>query len=99
MRHCTSLSVLEFWGSIAGPVKSNTVSPTRGYCGTVQYGIMVRLDFGKKCDTELHTEFLEKYGTVRKYGIIFSEKISYRTVTYGIFERYEITVRYFFRGI
>ena len=37
----------------------------RGYCGTVRYGITARLDFGKKYDTELRTEFLEKvrYGT------------------------------------
>ena len=33
---------------------------SRGYYGTVRYGITVRLDFGKKYDTELRTEFLEK---------------------------------------
>ena len=34
--------------------------PARGYYGTVwNYGT-VRLDFGKKYDTELRTEFLEK---------------------------------------
>ena len=33
---------------------------SRGYYGTVRYGITVRLHFGKKYDTELRTEFLEK---------------------------------------
>ena len=44
---------------------------TRGYYGTVRYGITVRLDFGKKYDTELRTEFLEKvrYGTEIRYYI------------------------------
>ena len=48
---------------------------SRGYYGTVRYGITVRLDFGKKYDTELRTEFLEKvrYGNTILY-------FPYRTV-------------------
>ena len=39
--------------------------------GLLRHGITVRLDFGKKCDTELRTEFLEKvrYGTEIRYYI------------------------------
>ena len=36
------------------------------------------------------------YEKVRYYR---TEKIPYRTVTYGIFAKYEITIRYIFRGI
>ena len=46
-------------------------SQTRGYYGTVRYGITVRFDFGKKYDTELRTEFLGKvrYGMEIRYYI------------------------------
>ena len=48
---------------------------------TVRFGITVRLDFGKKYDTELRTEFLEKvrYGTEIRYYIFRTVPYSFRT--------------------
>ena len=53
----------------------------RGHYGTVRYGITVRLDFGKKCDTELRTEFLEKirYVTEIRYYIFHTVPYTFRT--------------------
>ena len=46
--------------------------------GLLRYGITVRLHFGKKYDTELRTEFLEKIGTEMRYYI-------FRTVLFPYF--------------
>ena len=45
---------------------------SRGYYGAVWHGITVRLDFGKSTIRNYVRNLEEKYGTVRKYGIIFS---------------------------
>ena len=52
-----------------------------GRYGTVRYGITVRLDFGKKYDAELRTEFLGKvrYSTKIRYYIFRTVPYTFRT--------------------
>ena len=60
-KHCTSLATLDWWKSLF-LFRKNLPVPRKGL---LRYGwawnyCTVRLDFGKKYDTELRTEFLEK---------------------------------------